>query len=270
MSTKRNGNERKIEKVSMKKEIVTIVFDDGEKIELNENSFTEFRLYVGKIIEASEFRRLKDYEHQDVYYNLALRKLSRDSHSVHEIRQKLFEKGADEETVKKITTRLKQQGLLNDELYAKTFAEDVADLRCLGKNRIIYSLHSKGIPQTIIDDLEFDREKELEKAIRLATVLDKKYSRVPMANKAFKILKGLMEKGFEEEVAQEAALKAITPNDKDDEMMRLSRLYDAAYLRYSRKYEGYDLDRRVFAYLANKGYSYDQVKEMMDKKGEKR
>ncbi len=267
MSAKRSGEERKIEKIALKKKIVTIVFDDGEKIELNENSYTEFRLYVGKKVNSAEFSHLEEYAKQDLFYNAALRRLSKENYSVHEIREKLFDKGADTETVKKIIFRLKKQGLLDDALYAKTFAEDVADLRCLGKNRILYVLHSKGIPQDIINSLSFPEEKEMEKAMRLAVVLDKKYSRAPMANKAFKMLKALTSKGFEEPIAEAAALKAITPNDKDDEMVRLSRLYESAYLRYSRKYEGYERQRRIFAYLINKGYSYDQVKEVMDSKG---
>jgi SOS response regulatory protein OraA/RecX len=45
----------------------------------------------------------------------------------------------------------------------------------------------------------------------------------------------------------------------------LARDYELAKTRYSRKYTGYDLSRRIFAYLIGKGYRYDDIHHLQEK-----
>ena len=52
-------------------------------------------------------------------------------------------------------------------------------------------------------------------------------------------------------------------NDKK-EISILKRDFEKAKVRYSRKYEGYQLNQKLYAYLASKGYKYQDIKKVLD------
>lgn len=266
VSGKKIGEEMTVIGIQIGKKGIQVSFSSGEKLTLTEDSFTETPIYLGKKLGVEEFEALLALSEQDEYFNYAKKLLSRDNYTVHDLREKLFSKGASLEVIRDVIARLKELGLLDDHRYAKTYAEDIAELRLLGKNRVLFDLRSRGIAQEILDELEFPQEKELEKACRYAQILDKKYARAPMASKAFKVLKALISRGFDEDTAQEAALASLTANDEAAEQQRLESAYEAAYTRYSRKYSDYRLQEKVFRYLIQKGYSYEQVRHLMDEK----
>jgi regulatory protein len=262
--TKRTGNDV-ITKISLKKKgKATLHFASAKKITLSENAFTDFHLYEGKEVTPLEMRELLDAASLDDLLAYAMRLLTHEAYSEHDLRKKLWDKGADLEQSRKILFKLKKQGLIDDTLFAKSFADDLADLRLYGKRRVVYELHKRGIPNAIIESLSFPREKELDKAKRYVALLDKKNSRIPNAHKKQKSEEALMIRGFDEDVANEAC-RFLTPNDPKAELQRLERDYAAAKTRYSRKYTGYDLSRRIFAYLIAKGYRYDDIHHLQEK-----
>lgn len=263
MPTKRIGEET-VKKIAIKKNKVTIHFEK-RKVTLSGNAFTEFRLYEGKTVPPTEMRQILDAESLDDLSSYAMRLLSHENYSEHDLREKLWAKGADLEQSRKIIFRFKKQGLLDDELYAKSYAEDVADLRLLGKRRVLFDLHKHGIPSEITEKLEFPFDKEFDKARRYASILDRRFSRIPTLRKDVKAIQALLNRGFDERVAKEAC-GLLTPNDPKEEKKRLDGAYKAAKTRYGKKYEGYELKRRIFAYLLSKGYRYEDIQALQEEK----
>ena len=261
MSQKSIGE--KIERVSKKRSGFCVEFEGGEKIVLSEDAFTEFRLYDGKVLSDHERKRLGEIYSQDSYYSYALRLLSHDMVSVHQIREKLTAKGAEPETVNKIVQRLKKTGLLDDERYARTYASDVGDLRLYGRNKILAELKMKGIPFSLLSELEFPEEKELDKALRYGRAVDARSGKTPYDKKKFKIVKSLLQRGYDLRIAEEAAEKVTTHIDPKDEEQALDRQYALAKGKYSKKYFGYELKQHILAYLVRRGFDYDKIKEKL-------
>ena len=264
MSEKRTGEPLTVLSVSAKSKEVLVILSNGEKLNLSVDSFTEFHLYAGKVLEQKELEQLSRYASQDQAYEAAIKYLSRDSHSAIEVWRKLVSKDFDPTIVNAVVNRLKQSGLIDDAHYAKTYAEDVGDLRLIGYNRIVYDLRSKGIGEDILATLSFPREKELDKACRYATHLDRRYYRTPRGKRILKINHALLERGFDESIAHEAATSCVSEENAEVERAELEKAYALAEAKYSRKYEGYDLTRHIYAYLIRKGFPFEEAKSIVE------
>lgn len=250
--------------IKAKKDGAIVFFESGNKIPLSLSAYTDFRLYEGKEVTPAELKDLREYSKSDIYYQSALRLLSRDNYSSHDLKQKLLSKGADPKTAGKIVVRLSEQGLLDDALYAKTYAQDVAAFRLYGKNRIIFKLRSSGIPDHILQSLEFPEEEELSKALSFAKTLDIKYKAQPDSKKFAKATLALRERGFAPEIAEQAVALSLSHNDHEEEVKALNKDYLATAAKLGRKYEGYALSRRIFAVLSRKGYAYEDIINVME------
>ena len=264
MSTKRTGSPLTVVSVKAKEREVKVLLSNGDKISLSVDSFTEFHLYAGKELTQEELDGITAYANQDEAYDKALRYLGRDSYSAAEIQRKLTAKGFEPGIIESVITRLTKAGLIDDVLFAKTFAQDVADLRLLGEHRILRDLRMKGVSESIIATLTFPREAELDKATRLASSLDRRYFRTPYGKRLLKIKHALIERGFDEDVVAEAANACVSPSDPNVEKAELDKAFALAYAKYSRKYEGYDLSQHILAALARKGFGYDEVKTILE------
>ena len=58
------------------------------------------------------------------------------------------------------------------------------------------------------------------------------------------------------------ATSELSYNDEVTEVSQLEKEYNKAKARYSRKYEGYELRQKVIAHLLQKGFRYDDIKEI--------
>lgn len=264
MSERRTGESVTVESVKAKKNGVHVVLSNGEKLTLSVDSFTEFHLYMGKELQDEELASIMEFANQDKAYDTALRYLGRDAYSSMELQRKLLAKDFEYRQVRSVIDRLEDSGLLNDEQFAHTFAEDVAGLRLIGRNRILYELREKGIGEDVLKTLSFPSEVELEKACAYATSLDKRYYRTPRARKSFKIHSALLTRGFDEEIAHEAVNRCITATDPGVEKSELDKALVLAKAKYSRKYEGYELRTHMYAYLIRKGFPHDEVQAILE------
>ncbi|MCQ2741846.1 MAG: RecX family transcriptional regulator [Bacilli bacterium] len=260
---KRKIGEDRVSKITYKKGQVVVSFDEHKKVTMSENSFTDFALYVGKEMSSNEMGKIIDSVSIDKLMNYALKLVSKDLYSEHDIRLKLIDKGADQPTIKKIIAKLKEYKFIDDVTFAKGYANELADLRHYGKKRVIYNLEFHGIPEHIIEELEFSEERELERAKAYCQILDRKYGKTANNAKRQKAIKACMERGFSHHISAEAA-ETLTPTDTDTEKKELKKAYEACKAKYSKKYEGYDLTRRIYAYLGQKGYRYEDVRELIE------
>lgn len=258
--------ELKIKEIKKKASCVIVLFSDGEKLKLSPSTFTEFRLYPDKQIAPEEYERILSYQQEDAYYDKALSYLGKENYTVHSLSKKLLDKGASQKQVDSIVKRLSGENLLDDERYARTYSEDVAKIRCLGKKRILRDLKEKGVSQDILSSLLFPEEEELSKALVAANIYDRKYSRATNRSKMEKVILALIQRGFSDEVARKAAHEEVTPIDPQTERARLEKDFELANIRYGRKFEGFDKERRIMAYLLKQGYEYDDVKNIIEDK----
>ena len=93
----------------------------------------------------------------------ALRLLDFRSHSEAELKKKLEAAGGTE--IDSVLDFCREYKLLNDEVYAKRLASDLANLKKFGRRRIKDELFARGIDSELVEnamaDLEFDESIEL-------------------------------------------------------------------------------------------------------------
>lgn len=255
-----------IKKIVYKKGGAVLVFSDKEKLTLSNNAFTDFHLYEGKEVTPLEKRKLEQAAESDEIYSYALRLLSHEVYSVHDLRAKLLLRFDDENAIRPIVFRLKKEGLLDDELYAKSYADELADLRLYGQNRVLFELRKHGIPEAYIRPLNFPHDKELDRAQRYLESADKRYRKIPSLAKKKKAIKALLDRGFSFEVAEEASAN-LPASDPEQEQDQLELAYNLTKAKYARKYEGYELKRRLVSYLLSKGYRYEDIIALSEKEG---
>lgn len=262
----KNGETMIISEIRAKKKGVEVLFQEGDPLFLSPDSFTDFRLFVGKEITPNEYSKLRRYAELDHYFSYALRLLSLRPYSFATMGKKLKEKGADDSSRHDILSRLKKAGLLDDEAYARNYVENAGEISFKGKQRILYELREDGISESILGKLSFPRKKELEKALVLGETLNRRYDHFPYAKKAAKMKQSLREKGFESEIIEETISRVLTEPDHKQIKKTLLLDYEKASLHYGRKYKGYGKKTRIYANLIGKGYDYDEVKAILEEK----
>lgn len=248
-----------IKSIKKKKKEILIIFESGQKLALSPSTFTDFRLFEGKMLSKEEFLKLLSSINKEEYLEYALSLLSRENYPSNVIYEKLLNKGVDSLVANQIIDKLTKDGLLNDELYAKTYAKDVAELRLYGKNKILFNLHAKGLSNKIISSLSFPRDKELLKAISYAKILDKRLAKTPKNKKISKALLCLRERGFDLDVAKEAVDKALSFLNEEENNLSLESDFNEAKAKYERKYKGYKLSQMIISSLLRKGYDYEDI-----------
>lgn len=100
--------------------------------------------------------------------------------SIFETRKRILEKGAGPETARELVDYLVDQGLLDDALFARLWAESRVNGKGYGKGRVLRELSAKGVSAEIAReavDTAYGAEGELDAALRMLNV---KYRRGPM------------------------------------------------------------------------------------------
>lgn len=98
-----------------------------------------------------------------------------------EIREKLTQKGYDENIIEDETEFLKSYGFINDSRYAERFTHDAINIKKWGRTRIKTELLRKGINREIIENTIEDIFSELDDD-RLFTEMQKRFKSSDFSN----------------------------------------------------------------------------------------
>jgi regulatory protein len=253
------GNQKVLSISTNKKGQQVIVLNHGRLV-LSANAFTEHPLYVGKEVTALEYRDIVAFQKNEGLYNYALSLASKGCYSTHDLREKLSKKTSDVDQVRQALFRLRQQNLLDDEAFAKEYAEEKSEA-LYGRDRILQELRFKhGINETIAFALSFPHEEENAK--KAAQLLEKKYARLPLKAKRQKGSEALVRRGYSQSVASLAVMGY--KEDTLQSQKSLTLLAENTLKRYEKKYNGYDLRSKCFAYLLKKGYRSEDIAHALE------
>jgi regulatory protein len=97
-------------------------------------------------------------------FALALRALNRRERTVAQIRGWLDARGYEAEAIELAIARLTEAGALDDERFARAFAEDKRELAGWGEERIRSALEEGGVPRLAIEAALVSDSSELERA----------------------------------------------------------------------------------------------------------
>ncbi len=202
------GTITKVEICKKNKNRVNIFVDD----EFFMSSFLEVaylnKLKVGVEIDEQNLKKLISDEEVAKANSYAIKLLSKFIKTEAEVKNKLQERGYSPETVEVVTKKLKEYGYINDKLFAENYKNTYA---CSKSKMVIkQQLKIKGVSGSIIDELQFDENSEIETATHLATkwLKNKEYTK----ENYFKLLNFLYGKGFSRNVCTKTLSKFFSEN----------------------------------------------------------
>ncbi len=229
---------------------------------LDENTFTDFFLYVGKELSEKDAEDLRKAGETASIRDYAFSLLGRKRYSKAEMKDKLLGKYPNEEAVFAVINDLKEYGLINDEEYAKDYKEEKENA-LYGKKRITDDLRfKKRISPKIVMTLSFVNEKENAK--KYLSSISKSLSSYPYITKKRKAHDILLRRGYDEESIS-SALESLEESDEDKVAAKLEKDAKRAYTRYQQKYEGKELRARVYSYLYRKGYESEDISTCLER-----
>ncbi len=107
-------------------------------------------LKIGQRLSEEDITRLKQQDTQEVAYQKSLRLLGYRPRSEAEIQKKLNEQGFEELVVNAAIQRLKENGFLGDEQFARDWVENRTTFRPRSKRMLAVELRQKGVAEEAI------------------------------------------------------------------------------------------------------------------------
>ncbi|MDE5671001.1 MAG: recombination regulator RecX [Eubacterium sp.] len=173
---------------------IHLLLDDEYQITTDVNFWAENYIKDGTDITDDEWNNLVER----IYYRKAFNKcadfLSRRDHSVKELKEKLL-RTADEASVDKVIARFTELGYLDDEKFAKNYAEHLFKNKNYSVNHVKQELYKKGISRDIVAEIMDDTE--IDSVENIVTIINKRYyNKLNAENGKEKVIAALMRKGF--------------------------------------------------------------------------
>lgn len=240
-----------------------LVLDNSEKIITYDDVILKNNLLYNKEIDSELLNKLnKETNYYDIY-NKCIKLISIRLRSEKEIDDYLVKNNILDEQKAKIISELKNNGLINDEQFTKAFIIDKLNFSNNGPSKIKKELLEHNINEYIINEelRNIDSSIYLEK---MKKIIDKKIK----ANKKYsdyilkqKIMSDLILLGFYRD-----DINICLNNIVIDNNTLIDSTYDKLYKKLSLKYEGNELYKKLKEKLYQKGFSFAEIDEIINKK----
>ena len=250
----------KITKLEKKKRLYLLELDNDQKLYITEDTIVRFFLSKDKEISEEELKEIKEFAQYSYGKNLALYHLSFKARTTKEVRDYLTKYEIESVIIDKVVQHLTEEKWLNDRQYARNLIE--VNLLSGDKGPILLEqkLQQKGITESLLQEILADYDFT-EVINRTAKKLLKKYQgKYPLKAIETKIIQGLIAKGFSYSQATIAFQNLEVEADEETTNELILKDIEKQYRKYSKKYEGYELQQRLTQSLARKGYDYTDIK----------
>lgn len=205
----------KIETQKRNKERVNIYIDNVYSFSASLELIYKEHLKVNEEVHEERLRKIAKEENLCRCKDTALRIVERSYKTEKEMKDRLLEKGYDEETVIAVLGFLKEYKFINDEAYAKMYTKD--RMRSQGSQKIKYDLKKKGIDEEKIEETlnSFNEEDEKMAAMELA---EKKYKQlIKRENDKYKLwnklCRFLVSRGYNYGLSKEVVKKILSVDE---------------------------------------------------------
>ncbi|MBR4461830.1 MAG: RecX family transcriptional regulator [Erysipelotrichaceae bacterium] len=258
---RKDGKESVIKRIITGNDMVKVYLED-DRLSVSVEDYFKYDLKNRTSIDEDTLKELKENEKVLKAYQSCLRKLSLKDHTVKQIRDHLTRKELDPDSIEIIIKKLSDYDLLNDEKYCQSKIT-YYDNENLSFRQIRQKLKKDGISDEIIEKYLFrDEKRENDKIEKLVS----KYTR-NNRNKSYKstknaIISKLVNSGFSFSDSRDAVDNLHM--DEKNELELLKKEYQKALTKYQKKYENYELKQKIMQNLLQKGFGYDDIKDVME------
>lgn len=157
-----------------KRKKLSALYIDGEfALKLDTETVLMSRFSVGSEITDEELRELIDSSNEKRAKERALWLISYRDHSKKELEEKV-KKTSDDVSAKKAVERMEELGLVDDEKFARRYAEELINVKHLSVRGARYKLTEKGIDRELADEILEELDPDPREHIQI--IIDKKYS----------------------------------------------------------------------------------------------
>ena len=166
----------KITEIRPRRKGLSALFIDGEfAMALDTQTLLEQRIDVGRELDDEELHELITLSNERRAKEKALWLISYRSHSKKELRDKI-RRTCDAEAADKAVERMEELGLVNDEDFARRYAEQLLYGKRLSKRAAFYELRRKGIDQATAEEALAELDVDVHEQIR--ALIEKKYRNI--------------------------------------------------------------------------------------------
>lgn len=227
------------------------VIIDDEAYTLYDDVIVKYGLIMKSDIDKKTFDEIISFNNELDSYYMSIKYITKKLRSELEIRKYLNDKFIPAPIIDKTVERLKKNKFLNDELFLKAYINDQINLSNNGPKRIKSSLLKLGIEEYLIDDVL----KKIDHTIwdkRIDKYISKKISTNHSSSSKMlkiKISNDLVNLGY----LKEDISGIINKYDIIDVDIK-KREYEKAKKQLSKKYSGYELEKKIMERLYRKGF----------------
>ena len=162
--------------IEPRKKSMSALYIDGEFVmNLDSRTLIENRFDVGREINDEDLYEIIKLSNERRAKEKALWMISYRDHSKKELKDKI-RRTCDEDSAQKAVERMEELGLVNDENYARRYAQQLLFTKHMSKNGAFQSLVQKGIDKElasrILDEITVDSREHIR------AVIDKKYKNI--------------------------------------------------------------------------------------------
>ncbi len=126
-------------------------------------------LQVGQVLDEDKIAHLQQQDSLEGAYQCALRYISYQPRSEHEVRQKLIARGYTADVIQGVVERLVQHKLVEDYQFARFWVENRSAFRPRSYRMMAYELRQKGVAQNAIENALNEAAAEDELAYQAVT-----------------------------------------------------------------------------------------------------
>ncbi|MDL2237280.1 RecX family transcriptional regulator [Christensenellaceae bacterium OttesenSCG-928-K19] len=174
------------------KDRLNIYIDDKFSFACYIETAVKHRLKKGVEVTQALIDSIREEDGQKYAFDTALKFVSRKMRTQKEIEDKLREKEVDEAQIVYAVGKLIEYGYIDDRHYAELYVSELCQK--YGVRMIKQKLAQKGIKTELIKELPIDAEPALEEHLQK---LYRRYEQEEPAKKKQKIIRALLQKGFE-------------------------------------------------------------------------
>lgn len=175
----------------------------------------QFGLRAGDEISHERLIAVREAEERHVAMKSALRLLSYRPRSERELRERLAKKSVSEQIRDATIARLRENGLIDDDAYARTFVEGRDRTSPRGRRLLTAELRTKGVSKPIAEEATSDVD-ERQAAYRAAARRARSLAKVPFADFRRRLGDFLVRRGFDYETAGETVSRVWTETRGED------------------------------------------------------
>lgn len=183
-----------VEECKKNKNRVNVYMDGSFAFACYKDTAVEHRVGVGRQFTSGQVEDLRHSDGELYAFQTALSLVAAKQRSRKDIETKLRAKGVEEEFIQPAVEKLEGYGYLDDEEYARAYAEEL--VLKYGRKLVRMKLVQKGIDNSVAERVvnELDDSEALKS---LLSRVEARYAGEPEQKRRQKIIRAMLQKGFE-------------------------------------------------------------------------